>query len=243
MKRQVVYLIVAALLVSVILGIHYLGSANKKARIDEEGPKGLAQPLWQDAECLQKTSPFIYRLNRFLSPMECKHIIEAAQARFKPSLVVSESTGNDKYDVSRTSWSAYLDRQQTSIIRSIEERAAKVFGVPVECIEPLQVVRYYPGQKFDAHHDFFQHMSGTAGQRYATILVYLNDDFEGGETAFPKCKVVAKPITGDGVCWYNCYVNGDDGRCYCLGSSLHQGQPPSRGTKYALNIWLRFEPF
>ena len=49
--------------------------------------------------------------------------------------------------------------------------------------EQLQVVRYPTGGHFRDHHDAFFHK--TMHPRRATLLVHLNDDFDGGDTA-PK---------------------------------------------------------
>jgi prolyl 4-hydroxylase len=99
----------------------------------------------------------------------------------------------------------------------------------------------YLKRLFQFQSDFFHNLSGIKGQRYGTILVYLNDDFEGGTTSFPKCGIEAAPITSDGIFWYACCLNG--GKSYCFEDSLHQGNPPKSGVKYPLNVWVRFAPF
>lgn len=67
---------------------------------------------------------------------------------------------------------------------AIEERISSWTLLPVHNGEGLQVLRYGAGQKYDAHWDYFFHKEGTAngGNRYATVLTYLNDVEEGGET-------------------------------------------------------------
>ena len=135
-----------------------------------------------------------------------------------------------------------MNRAQTEIVKAIEHRAAAVYGVPVENIEPLQLVRYYPGEKFEAHHDYFRNVRGPNGQRYATILVYLNDRFDGGRTVFPKLGVSAQPVLGDAMAWYNGWLKGGN-QCFCFEDSLHEGTPTTNGVKYALNIWIRYDAF
>jgi hypothetical protein len=53
----------------------------------------------------------------------------------------------------RTSTFLYLTKAQDRVVRTIESRAAGLVGLPQINVEPLQVVRYSKGQKFDTHHD------------------------------------------------------------------------------------------
>lgn len=56
--------------------------------------------------------------------------------------------------------------------------------------EGIQVLHYQKGQKYDAHNDYFHDAINTknGGQRIATVLMYLTDVEEGGETVFPLSK-------------------------------------------------------
>lgn len=240
MVKTIIFVaVVAATFVYVVY--RYRNSSVAGATIEQHPERVplLPVPKWKSAEPMYVKSPlFLYRLHSFLSAPECAHIIQQCK-EFNPSMVVDDHTGENKKDHVRTSKSCMLTRSQTKIIKTIENRTADVFGVPVENIEPLQVVRYYPGEKFDLHHDYFKHVSGPEGQRYATILVYLNDTFSGGHTNFPKIGVSAKPVLGDGFAWYNSWIN-NQGKCMCFDDSLHQGSPPTLGVKYALNIWIRY---
>jgi hypothetical protein len=107
----------------------------------------------------------------------------------------------------------------------VEERIADWTMLPVENGEGLQVLRYRHGQKYDAHWDYFFDSASVknGGNRYATVLMYLADVEEGGETAFPKIPapggdnpgfsdcaarhLAAKPRIGDGE-WADCSMGG-----------------------------------
>ena len=54
---------------------------------------------------------------------------------------------------------------------------------PSHLQEDTQILRYAVGQYYKVHGDNL--VDDTAGARVATILIYLNDAEEGGETAFP----------------------------------------------------------
>ena len=73
-------------------------------------------------------------------------------------------------------------------------------GYPYEYIEPLQLVKYTAGQRYEPHFDYgeacdFEENMGK-GHRHVTMLVYLNNlpAGAGGHTTFPKLNVQVDPI-------------------------------------------------
>jgi prolyl 4-hydroxylase len=58
--------------------------------------------------------------------------------------------------------------------------------------EDIQVLRYKHGEKYEPHYDYFTDNVNTVrgGHRYATVLLYLTDVEEGGETVFPLAEVI-----------------------------------------------------
>ena len=104
-----------------------------------------------------------------------------------------------------------------------------------------QVMHYSVGQEFRPHHDFLDpQQPGPAadiarrGQRIGTFLLYLNGDFEGGETEFPRAGISNRGDTGDALFFTNVTR---DGRPDPL--TLHAGLPPTRGEKWILSQWIR----
>lgn len=61
--------------------------------------------------------------------------------------------------------------------------------------EELRIKKYEPGteDQFDTHVDVQDHATA---KRFLAFLVYLNDDFFGGETDFPYNKLTVRPKTG-----------------------------------------------
>lgn len=57
--------------------------------------------------------------------------------------------------------------------------------------EPIQILRYERGQKYEPHFDFFMDKFNQefGGHRVATVLIYLSDVDKGGETVFPRSEV------------------------------------------------------
>ena len=70
-------------------------------------------------------------------------------------------------------------RHDDAVVKRIRARIAHLSGYPVSLLEPLQVVRYEQGQKYEGHHDFFDvcdlEDKASNGRRQVTFLVYLVD--------------------------------------------------------------------
>jgi prolyl 4-hydroxylase len=94
------------------------------------------------------------------------------------------------------------------------------------CVEPLPLMKYKPGDYFDWHSDL---TGGFATQRTATMIMYLNDDFEGGRTCFHNPAIQIQPRRGSALV-YN-YLPEQP--------LLHCGEPVIAGTKYILNAFVR----
>ena len=71
-----------------------------------------------------------------------------------------------------------------------------------------------------------------------TCLIYLNEDFEGGETHFPKLNIKIQPRLGKAVVWNNTH---EDNRV--IEESLHAGLPVLSKSKWIMSIWIREKPF
>jgi len=103
-------------------------------------------------------------------------------------------------------------------------------------IEKLQVVKYEPGDFYKSHYDncCFRECKQNINKRIRTVIVYLTNDFEGGETQFENLNMSFKPNVGDAVVFdtYNLF-----GRCSTR--ALHQGLEVKNGVKYICNFWFR----
>ena len=140
--------------------------------------------------------PLIMRFDRLLSDDECRLLIEAAAPRLKGSRLVNKVVSEI-----RTSRGMFFEDGEDPFIRRLERRIAELMNVPVEHAEGLQVLHYGPGQEYKDHHDYFAESSPAArNNRISTLIVYLNDVEEGGETVFPLLKIAVKPKRGSAVC-------------------------------------------
>jgi prolyl 4-hydroxylase len=72
----------------------------------------------------------------------------------------------------------------------------------------------------------------------STLIVYLNDVPDGGETVFPEVGLSVSPRRGNAV--YFEYANS---RQQLDGKSLHAGGAVVQGQKWALTKWMRTRRF
>lgn len=190
----------------------------------------------------------VYTIPQFCDADECKAIITACEnsQNFKRSKV-----GQGDVHTGRTSASCQLSSLGVGNYDAIVSRAARLFGVGPSQVEGLQVAKYQQGQEYKPHHDFFNNGDpkiDRTQQRMGTIVVYLNNDFDAGETSFPELGVTRKgENVGDALVWRNCDIvspaaAGDKDEVLCYNNTLHAGTPPVSGVKYVLTIWLRFPP-
>ncbi|CAI7778109.1 unnamed protein product, partial [Closterium sp. NIES-53] len=199
-----------------------------------------------------KPRAFLYR--NFLTPEECDHIISLARPRLERSEVVAREGEGTNVDDVRTSFGTFLDYQQDDVIKAIEQRLAAWTFLPVENQEAMQVLRYQEGQKYEAHHDFFEKEGQQGGHRYATVLMYLTEGLMGGETVFPDAKdpvekddtwsecgkqgVAAKPIKGDALLFFSLTPSAELDL-----KSLHAGCPVISGEKWSATKWIHVDAF
>lgn len=101
-----------------------------------------------------------------------------------------------------------------------------LFGM--DCCGLNERLRYYlyePGQYFRLHRDGYYQRD--ARQRsHLTFMVYLNGDFEGGETAFPELNESVTPAEGLAVFFQH--------------RALHESVVLTMGTKYVLRSDVMF---
>jgi prolyl 4-hydroxylase len=177
-------------------------------------------------------------VHNVLTPDECQQIIQKADPKFARSSLV----GIDGPDSSRTSETAWISRDDP-LARKIFDKVCQLTGKDFENCEDLQVVRYKPGTFYRAHHDSCcedseacRSFENQGGQRVGTLLVYLNSEFQDGETHFPKhgdVKMRANP----GSAIFFRPLGSDEAKCHP--KALHAGLPITSGTKYVCNAWVR----
>lgn len=186
-------------------------------------------------------APRIRTIEAFASSSECRWLIERARARLKPAPVI-DALGKQIVDPVRTSkGTAFELLDMDVVIEVIRARISAAIHIPVTVFEPTQVLNYCVGEEFKLHVDFLesdnpqhQRQIESQGQRIATFLIYLNADFGGGCTEFPRIGVNYRGRAGDAIFWANCDIEGRPDPM-----TLHAGLPPTRGEKWVLSQWIR----
>eukprot|EP00795_Rhopilema_esculentum_P001259 gene1259-15640_t len=177
------------------------------------------------------------------------------------------------------------DRSADPLLRKLRERVKKLTKLPTRIVEggePMQVLHYDVHGHYHAHFDgqskamlanldccqFKPQASSTECRlcRYITILYYLNDVEEGGETAFPvadddaykhtefvqrregdyynlsefcyNSTTVVAPKKGKAVLWYNHNLDEHGWLGERDDFSLHGGCNIRKGHKWVANNWI-----
>jgi hypothetical protein len=189
--------------------------------------------------------PFVGVLQKFAGTAECRWLIEATRERLGPSTVFDYSTGALRPDPRRTSRAAMFTFDRVDlVVEAIRARISATLDLPLPHFELSQVLHYEPGQEFKPHHDYFdpsaegfQNEISVRGQRVMTFLIYLNDEFTGGETRFPSLGFNYRGGIGDAIVFASV---DPDGRPSPL--TLHAGLPPASGEKWIFSQWVRDRP-
>lgn len=185
--------------------------------------------------------PHVRVIDGFATPTECRWLIERATEMLTPALVV-DIDGRLVADPVRTNkGAAFQLTDMDLVIEIIRARISAATRIPVPLFEPMQVLHYSVGEEFKHHLDYLepgnpqhQEQLRSHGQRIATFLIYLNDDFEGGETEFSQIGVRYRGRVGDAIFWANCDMEGRPDPL-----TLHTGLPPTAGEKWILSQWIR----
>jgi predicted 2-oxoglutarate/Fe(II)-dependent dioxygenase YbiX len=173
---------------------------------------------------------YVFTVDEFLTEKQCDKFIRISEEFGFEDALVSSPKGQVLHKDLRNNERVMFENEKIAkwlwkrarhfVPREYEGRPA--IGVN----EMLRFYRYDPGQQFDWHQDFpFERDNGE--QSYLTFMIYLNDDFDGGETSFEdsyseesfdEFKVV--PQKGMALFFEH--------------AIHHKGEPVTRGRKYVL---------
>ena len=189
--------------------------------------------------------PRIVLFESLLDGTECEALAALAAGRLAGSTVVDDTDGVPRPHPNRSSAGTWFERGQTPLVAALEQRIEELLHWPASHGEGLQVLRYETGGEYRPHFDYFDpakpgsapHLA-QAGQRVATLIIYLAEPGEGGGTAFPTLGLELRPRAGSALFFSNVDEQGNIDP-----ATLHAGLPVVSGVKLIATKWLRAEPF
>ncbi|MES2530330.1 MAG: 2OG-Fe(II) oxygenase, partial [Pseudomonadota bacterium] len=189
--------------------------------------------------------PVLAVLDGVIDAAECEELIAMARSRLQPSTVVDPTTGRDTVSGLRASFGMFFRPLENPLVARLDRRMAELMNLPVAHGEGLQVLHYPEGAGSAPHFDFLvpsnaanRESVARSGQRVSTLVTYLNDVPEGGETVFPAVGWTVSPQRGHAVYFEYCNEAGEVDH-----ASLHASRAVLRGEKWVATKWMRARPF
>ena len=228
--------------------LRVLARRSEEARLGPSAWGDLRQGIDLDAwrapppARILSTDPAITAIEGFLAPDVCDWITARARERLTQAQVVAPGAHATVQDQIRTNSLAELGLVATDlVVLLVRERLSAACGLPVNAMEVPQVLHYAVGQAFRLHEDYLLpdgphkiRELASHGQRARTLLVYLNDGFEGGETDFPQLGLRFRGSKGEALMFSNVLADGSPDR-----RMRHAGLPPTAGEKWLFSQWVR----
>ena len=171
-------------------------------------------------------SSYVFTINNFFSEEQCKALItRSEQIGYNEATIVTDAGPRLVKTVRNNSRIIFIDEALAASLWPMVQPYIKKLGnsVPIGLNEMFRFYKYEPGQSFKKHTDesFIRNEQEAS---YYTLLIYLNDEFTGGDTRFND--VVIKPVAGQALV----FLHGLE----------HSGSTVKSGTKYVLRTDVMF---
>lgn len=192
-----------------------------------------------------REAPRIDVIEKFAPPAACDWLIAQARGRLSRATIYDKATGGMTEDGRRTNSGCDLDIETCGVLTFLlRGRIGTITRRHDLAMEIPKILHYSPGDTFAAHFDYldpaepaFATEIALRGQRTDTFLIYLNDDFSGGETHFPRIGLKHVGTKGDALMFKNVDAAGAPDR-----DTMHAGLPPTSGEKWLFSQWIREFP-
>jgi hypothetical protein len=196
---------------------------------------------WLQASPQEALHDSVRRIHDVAPLPVCNWLIERARGRLDPALVYDAVARENQVHEMRTNTMALFGYDSFDVVQFlVQERMSRTCGYPIQHFEAPAVLHYDIGQQITPHFDFidanaadYAQQIRDQGQRMITFLLYLNDAYEGGETAFPELGIVHRGEAGKGLYFVNAHPDLSPDR-----RMLHQGSPPTRGEKWIVSQFI-----
>lgn len=229
------------------------GDASAQGQLACLQPPGAPVASWQEmaervplSDWLQPASQETLHENvrrvSALAPLPaCAWLIGRARSRLQPALVYDAVSRENQIHEMRTNTMALFDYATFDVVQFLlQARMSLTCGYPMQHFETPMVLHYAVGQQITPHFDFidanapdYAEQIREQGQRMITFLLYLNDDYDGGETTFPELGIVNRGTAGSGLYFVNAHPDLTPNR-----KMIHTGSPPVRGEKWIVSQFI-----
>jgi prolyl 4-hydroxylase len=195
---------------------------------------------------IKSADPRVSVFEGFTRPEICRFVISLADGRLERARVYDAAHQQDIIVPHRSNTLATFAVESAELVHVlIQTRMAAACGISERYMEAPSVLHYAPGEQIRDHFDFvapdaiadYAGEMERNGQRRVTFLLYLNDDYEGGETTFPKLGLSHKGRCGDGLYFVNTLSDETPDL-----RTLHAGCPTTRGEKWIITQFVRSRP-
>lgn len=176
-----------------------------------------------EGDSLDHSAPIAFTLDGVLTREECAALVARIDAANPEVAPITTNRGFVMRPDIRNNERAIID--DVALARDLFTRVEAALPSPLCGMRPVganerfRCYRYRPGQRFAPHYDgAFIRNENERSQ--LTFMVYLNEGFEGGNTAFLDFEVSAVPRAGGALLFQH--------------QVLHEGCEVESGTKYVL---------
>jgi len=192
-----------------------------------------------------REAPRIQAIEKFAPPAACYWLITQGKGRMSRATIYDKATGGTTEDYRRTNSQCDLDVETIGVLTFVlRGRIAAITQRQDVAMEVPKILHYAPGETFAVHFDYldpkepsYAHELSVRGQRTDTFLIYLNDDYSGGETSFPEINLSHLGAKGDALLFRNVDETGAPDH-----DTMHAGLPPTEGEKWVFSQWIREFP-
>jgi prolyl 4-hydroxylase len=186
--------------------------------------------------------PFLATISNGIPTSLINNIL--TESNFQPSPVFAYNSQNENTTMNevRNSSTMHTGTKYIKLTKIVLEHLKNEFNhsYDLTCCESWQIARYEPGQYYRPHHDYFNienHKDYVKNDRVATVILYLTDDFKGGQTFFKILNIKISPMQGAMV--YFTYPADTPSST----KTLHEGCDVISGIKYIATLWIRQSSF
>jgi prolyl 4-hydroxylase len=179
---------------------------------------------------LLKHADHIWTIERFLSPPACRALIEFSEKQGYLPATVDTEKGPKLVAHHRNN--ERVIKKDTPLAHRLYGKAVRYVPAKVGICLPVglnELFRYY---KYGAGHYFKKHrdqpfIRNGSEASYITFMIYLNDDYKGGETKFNT--ITIQPKKGTALMFYH--------------ELEHEGAELLEGTKYVLRTDVMYRMY